>query len=1182
MHRQRALEKWLFLFAFGSFFGLSAQDFERPEYLNIRQRSPFASTFTDVDGDGDLDMVTASNDFYDTPGIAWIETLSGGFRYHIIEPVLNGFPSLVFHDVDADGDEDIAIGEGAAPYSQISWYENQDGQFSGRQILLDGLAGIRGFNFADLDGDGDTDLLLADYDEGALGWRERMNGTLTFGSQNLIATQLDNPTVVFAFDPNGDGEPDPVVKLGNRYDWFPNLGQGSSFGPQQLLGGASGSYHIRSFDFDLDGDEDYCATSIGANGSFERVYLFENINNGETITRTTISGLLGAAGLAVADIDMDGFPDVIASSRTNGNTYWYRNEDGSGDFTAGVLLDTHTNNSLVVSTADFDGDGLPDLLTSGSEGARLLLNEGNAQFAVRQLTGRVTALKAMDAGDLNGDQLSDLLLVGNSEPEINWFFNSGDAYPFLEINGLNDWARPTDAFLTDIDQDGGLDIIIGRDITLGAVFNEDGLGGFNTLAELTADVDGPPAIGKADLNGDGFPDVLHYETFQHNTGWSENVNGEDFFHDQLAFYYEPGVTALMGVDVDQDGDEDPVITSSAGIDWAPNLDGQGTFDNDNPIQIDNRAPGTDFTAALLNDDTRPDLVVAYKSLNQVVAYINGANPAFTPILLTDQLDRAQSVAAADLDGDGDQDILAGGYSDIFWFENLDGNGNFGPVQLVASDVARDIFRILATDLDGDGLPEVCFAGQEDDQLGYLQNRGAGFRVWGLCYYDLNEDGSRDPGEPTLPGQRLALFPAGSITFTDEQGGFQYIVAEGSYQLAYPGNPDWVATGPGEYNLEFPAGQGAFIEIGLAPATASARVAPAIQTGFSRCSTPAPLWLSLKNEGSMVGNGVVNFVPDPNVEFLEAVPPPDSTAAGAYYWTFLAMAPGQTQQVELLVLIPDEQSTGDTLQYSAGSWFQAPGGALVAGRAASYRTVVRCAYDPNDKLVEPNRGAPRFEILEGEALEYTIRFQNTGNDTAFQVSIEDQLDSQLGLSTFEPVAASHSYRVYLETDGTLRFEFPNINLPDSACCWAASQGYVRYRIQPQAGALFGSIIENTAEIYFDANAPIVTNTTQNTLVEELTQISSLNTTGIDVRIFPNPFRRGLYLQSDIPLGAGTYQLSVLNAEGREVYSRLLPRGKALHVHIKQDELPPGLLLVRIRDTESGTPVVVQKVVRLGND
>ncbi|MCB9298526.1 MAG: VCBS repeat-containing protein [Lewinellaceae bacterium] len=1184
MLQRHALKINLLLLAVLSLCELSAQNFGPPEYLSLRQGSPSATTFTDVDRDGDLDIICAS--YRDVPNLLWIESVSGGFRYHTIE-VVSSYATVVFEDVDEDGDDDIAlslIDVGGVAVDSLFWYENQDGRFSGRQILLDDVESPYGFCFTDLDGDGNRDLLLANYDGGTLGWRERIDGTLDFGSLNLIADQLDRPSGAFAFDPNGDGVPDPVVYYDRNYRWFPNQGQGSGFGEERQLAFASGSKNIRSFDFDLDGDEDYCATSIGANGSLEKVYLYTNNDNGETITRATVAGLLGAAGLAAVDMDQDGYPDIVASSGSNGNTYWYRNEEGSGDFSAGVLLDAHTTSSLAVSTTDFDGDGLPDLLTSGSEGARLLLNEGNAQFASRQLTARATAIKAMELGDLNGDQRPDLMVVSNSAPEVNWFFHSGEARPFLEINGLNDWARPTDAFLADIDQDGALDIVLGRDvaITLGAVFNEDGLGGFTTITELFADVQGPPAIGKADLNGDGFPDVLHYETFQNNTGWSENRNGEDLFQDDLAFYYEPGVTALMGVDVDQDGDEDAAVTSSAGLDWAPNLDGQGTFDTDNPIHIDNRAPGTEFTAALLNDDTRPDLVAAYKSLNQVVAYINGPDEAFSPVVLTNQLDRAQSVATADVDGDGDQDVLAGGYLEIVWFENLNSTGSFGPPQLLANDVARDIFCLDTGDIDGDGLPEVFFAGQEDDRLGYLNNTGDGFRLRGRCFFDFNENGTRDTDEPALPNQRLRLLPSGSVTFTDNDGYFQYVVAEGGYQLTYPDNPDWLPTGPTVFDLEFPDGQGAFVEIGLVPSSAFGIITTNIQAGFSRCSTPSPLWVSLKNEGSFTGNGIVSLVLDPQVDFLSSNPQPDSIVGGAYYWTLPGLLPGQSRQVEVEVQIPDEQSTGDTLRYSTQSWFNVPDGPVIPGEPGDAAIIVRCAYDPNDKLVEPNRGGPRFEILEGEELDYTVRFQNTGNDTAFLVRIEDQLDPKLDYNTFEPRAASHAYRVYLEAGGALRFEFPNINLPDSTCCWAASQGFVRFRIKPEEGLPFGSVIENTAEIYFDANAPIVTNTTKSTLVEELTPTAYLNTTGVDIRISPNPFREGLRLQSNAPLGAGRYRLSVLDVLGREVYNRRLTGPQALDIYLPHGSLPDGLLWVGIRETDSGNLLFVQKVVHIGSD
>ncbi|MEL6142904.1 MAG: T9SS type A sorting domain-containing protein, partial [Bacteroidota bacterium] len=155
---------------------------------------------------------------------------------------------------------------------------------------------------------------------------------------------------------------------------------------------------------------------------------------------------------------------------------------------------------------------------------------------------------------------------------------------------------------------------------------------------------------------------------------------------------------------------------------------------------------------------------------------------------------------------------------------------------------------------------------------------------------------------------------------------------------------------------------------------------------------------------------------------------------------------------------------------------------------SYFEVLSCAIDPNDKQVLPARREPsnsnftRFD----ETLLYTIRFQNTGTDTAFTVRIEDQLSPELDHSTFRPIAASHPYRVSIYDGGLVEFVFENIMLPDSNINESLSHGFVTFEIDFHPGVADFTRVENTAAIFFDFNSPVITNTVTNTAVAFLDQ------------------------------------------------------------------------------------------------
>lgn len=168
-----------------------------------------------------------------------------------------------------------------------------------------------------------------------------------------------------------------------------------------------------------------------------------------------------------------------------------------------------------------------------------------------------------------------------------------------------------------------------------------------------------------------------------------------------------------------------------------------------------------------------------------------------------------------------------------------------------------------------------------------------------------------------------------------------------------------------------------------------------------------------------------------------------------------------------------------------------------------------SFDPNDKQA-PATILPD-SVLTGQYLEYLIRFQNTGNDTAFTVRVEDTLAHTLQWESFEMIDTSHPVEV-TRLDSAINFTFNNILLVDSVTNEPDSHGYIRYKIRPQTTLVEEDIIENTAYIYFDFNEAVVTNTTQ-TIVRKPEEI--INADDSDFRqvkniVYPNPVQHRLFL------------------------------------------------------------------------
>lgn len=222
-----------------------------------------------------------------------------------------------------------------------------------------------------------------------------------------------------------------------------------------------------------------------------------------------------------------------------------------------------------------------------------------------------------------------------------------------------------------------------------------------------------------------------------------------------------------------------------------------------------------------------------------------------------------------------------------------------------------------------------------------------------------------------------------------------------------------------------------------------------------------------------------------------------------------------------------------------------------------------SWDPNDKRGFPTGYGAKNHIRPGVELEYIIRFQNTGTDTAFAVVIRDTLSSWLDAATVRPGASSHPYRFDYYGDGYLKFVFEPIALPDSNVNLAASQGFVTFRVAQRADVPLETDILNTAAIYFDNNEPVITNTTRHRVGLQFMTVDTWSPrqsrTGIQLNIQPNPFKDFTVIQLD-GMAVGTeWTGELIDAMGRLVLTK---RSSDSTWRIDRGQLPAGPYMVRI--------------------
>jgi hypothetical protein len=244
---------------------------------------------------------------------------------------------------------------------------------------------------------------------------------------------------------------------------------------------------------------------------------------------------------------------------------------------------------------------------------------------------------------------------------------------------------------------------------------------------------------------------------------------------------------------------------------------------------------------------------------------------------------------------------------------------------------------------------------------------------------------------------------------------------------------------------------------------------------------------------------------------------------------------------------------------------------VGDNDSSNNTLTYCfpivnSYDPNDKTAYPSGDIDTAQ----EWLTYRVRFQNTGNAEAQHIYIMDTLDTDVDASTFQLLAYSHQPNVQLK-ENIVRFNFPNINLPDSFTNEPGSHGYVQYKVELKENLPLGTVIENTAHIYFDFNPPVVTNTTTNTIaiVQDTNGVGIKQVQALVLNIYPNPANS----QVTITTSQAGNTIYMYTAQGQLLSSQAM-QGTAATINI--DALPSGIYYIELSGSKGAAR---KKLVKL---
>jgi hypothetical protein len=732
----------------------------------------------DVDGDGDPDLVG-----YATGAVVWYEREVGAFgdyTYHLANDYPAGSTISVFRlaDLDRDGDPDAVTirrdSDGESVF--VEWLENDGTPWAGdwpRRTIREWTTGLTidlargsGLEVADFDADGDLDVAAARTEEdvfgdsdGRIDWLENDGSPADGGwSSHTLEGWHDEESyeslVAVDLDRDGDldlvGDADVTDGFSSHVLWYENDGTpgvgewtrrtvAASLAPIGLDGCAVG-------DVDGDGDPD-----IAVNSNTD-VYYYESDGtpaNGGWVRRT-VEDSPSTYALDLADLDRDGRLDIVVG------TSWFENDGtpGNGPWIAHTLTASFNYHRVI---ADLDGDGDPDLADATLDHSLEVVEDLEIHRSPRFPETKSVDAAVNEAFDLIAvdlDRDGDLDLVSASEADDRIVFHRSDGTPAdggwvnVSVAVGVDGARAVAA--GDLDGDGDVDLV-------SAAYNEDTVawyesdgtpadGGWTTRV-VSAGAGGASDVALADFDRDGDLDIACAQHGDVEISWYRNDGASPpafsaFFVESAAFL---SPRALAVADFDGDGDPDLAVSSEdAWLAWYEN-DGTPADAEWVPVAFGAGRGGKDVAAADLDRDGDVDVVATDYADDRVSWYENsgfGVNWTFHSLLLG--CDGARSVAAGDVDGDGDSDVLASCFlADSLWLLENDGAAAFSALPLATG--ADGVRTVVAADLDRDGDLDAAAVAGVADEVAWFPNRGGQVRfdatatAPALLWNDVEED-----------------------------------------------------------------------------------------------------------------------------------------------------------------------------------------------------------------------------------------------------------------------------------------------------------------------------------------------------------------------------------------------------------------------------------------------------------
>ena len=445
-------------------------------------------------------------------------------------------------------------------------------------------------------------------------------------------------------------------------------------------------------------------------------------------------------------------------------------------------------------------------------------------------------------------------------------------------------------------------------------------------------------------------------------------------------------------------------------------------------------------------------------------------------------------------------------------------------------------------------------------------------ISGTLTYDMNNNGC-DVSDTFSFNNRMEINDGttSGATFTNNNGDYNFFARSGNFTIKPTFENPYFTVSPASAVINFaatddssaqtqnfcitPNGIHKDIEISILPIQ---RARPGFDTAYQ---------LVYKNKGNQTLSGNVNFAFDDAVlDFVSSNPVLTNQTLHNLNWNYTNLLPFESRTIDFTLNVnsPMESpavNNGDILNFTA-TIDPIVGDETMADNTFPLVQTVVGSFDPNDKTcLEGNTITPE---MVGNYLHYLIRFQNSGSAAAENVVIKDIIDTtKFDMASLQLTSSSHP-QVTKIMGNKVEFQFENINLPAEIDDAAGSNGYVAFKIKTKSNLGIGDSVENKADIYFDYNFPIETNTATTTVA--LLGVNQVENKSVSIA--PNPTKNKIHITSQ----GNITSLQLFDLQGR-VLETMTANEESVDFDLSQKQ--SGVYFVKVYTAKG---VKVEKVIK----